>query len=167
MLASLQFCLMRIVWKFISFPETERTKTVEFCTVLLTIWWNIKYLLRSMSCGNYINLLNWSWRGLGSLNQGHPNFAQLRAVLASCLELEAWISLIIADLLFNTELQLMQISSKLERKIFLLPALEFGEVGGRHYILIVMSTMESTAFLCFTLNSVHVPWFQDKLVRNV
>lgn len=78
-----------------------------------------------MSYGNYINLLNWNCRGLESLNQGHPNFAQLRAALASCLELEGWISLIIACLLFNMELQLMEISSKLESKTFLVPVLEF------------------------------------------
>lgn len=110
----------------------------------------MKYLLRSMSCGNYINLLNWNWRGLGSLNQGHPNFAQLRAVLASCLELEGWISLIIADLLFNKELQLMQISSELESKTFLVPAQEFGEEREGRCILIITSAVESTAFLCFT-----------------
>lgn len=104
-----------------------RTKTVGVCIVLLIIYWvsNKKYLLRSMSYGNYINLLNWNCRGLESLNQGHPNFAQLRAVLASCLELEGWISLIIAGLLFNMELQLMEISPKLESKAFLLPALAF------------------------------------------
>lgn len=68
-----------------------------------------------MSYGNYINLLNWNCRGLESLNQGHPNFAQLRAVLAFCLELEGCISLIIAGLLSNMELQLLEMSLKLER----------------------------------------------------
>lgn len=117
-----------------------------------------------MSYGNYINLLNWNCRGLESLNQGHPNFAQLRAVLASCLELEGWISLIIADLLFNTELQLMQISSKMESKTFLVPALQLR--GG--YSIIIMYTMESTAFPFFSpLSSVCVHWFQDKLAWNV
>lgn len=115
-----------------------------------------------MSYGNYINLLKWNCRGLGSLNQGHPNFAQLRNLLAPCLELEGWISLIIADLLFNTELQLMQISPKLESKAFLVPALEF---GGEGYVIIIMYTVESTAFLCFTPQECSC--FQDKLVWNV
>lgn len=39
-----------------------------------------------MSFRNYNNLLNWNCKGLESLSQGHPNFAQLRAALASCLE---------------------------------------------------------------------------------
>lgn len=88
LLTWLQFCLVRIVkniYIYISFSDTVRTKTVGFYIVLLIIQSasNKKYLLRSMSCGNYINLLNWNYRGLESLNQGHPSFAQLRAVLAS------------------------------------------------------------------------------------